>query len=231
MGWSTSSPSPRTGSPVPPPTHRRLTWSDGGLRGLALSGVGTGDAELEVELEYGVPGAVWVPDLPSHPPSGRRQRPSGAACLRRPAHRRGLDGRRIGLSAADLRRRTDLPRLRSIGSGRRQPTAAPAGWRGPPGSRGSPTCSPGTTWQALEGLPRRTRRTGRRAPPGARASRKARGRADGVRSGSSGASAGRCGAEGRRWPGRRARRSSPRRCAGRPRRAAPDGRCRRPDGE
>ncbi|MEJ8661849.1 DUF4139 domain-containing protein [Streptomyces sp. MS1.AVA.4] len=99
---------------------------------LTLSGVGDGDAELEVELEYGVPGAVWVP---AYRLTHRQGDDSGRLVLRASvAQRTGEDwtGVRIGLSTADLRRRTDLPRLRSIRIGRRQPTAAPSGWREPP---------------------------------------------------------------------------------------------------
>ncbi|MFF0049727.1 DUF4139 domain-containing protein [Streptomyces sp. NPDC005498] len=95
---------------------------------LALDG--TGDAE--VELEYGVPGAVWVP---AYRLTHRQGDDSGRLVLRASvAQRTGEDwtGVAIALATADLRRRTDLPRLRSIRIGRSQPAPAPSGWREPP---------------------------------------------------------------------------------------------------
>ncbi|WP_406264602.1 DUF4139 domain-containing protein [Streptomyces sp. NBC_00191] len=91
---------------------------------------GTGDTE--VELEYGVPGAVWVP---TYRLTHRQGDGSGRLVLRASvAQRTGEDwaGVRIALATADLRRRTDLPRLRSVRIGRRQPAPAPSGWREPP---------------------------------------------------------------------------------------------------
>ncbi|MFF0399860.1 DUF4139 domain-containing protein [Streptomyces sp. NPDC005248] len=93
---------------------------------------GTGDAEVELELEYGVPGAVWVP---AYRLTYRQGDGSGRLVLRASvAQRTGEDwtGVRIALATADLRRRTDLPRLRSIRIGRSQPAPAPSGWREPP---------------------------------------------------------------------------------------------------
>lgn len=93
---------------------------------------GTGDAEVELELEYGVPGAVWVP---TYRLTHRQGDGSGRLVLRASvAQRTGEDwtGVRIALATADLRRRTDLPRLRSIRIGRSQPAPAPSGWREPP---------------------------------------------------------------------------------------------------
>lgn len=92
----------------------------------------TGDAEVEVELEYGVPGAVWVP---AYRLGHRQGDGSGRLMLRASvAQRTGEDwtGVRIALATADLRRRTDLPRLRSMRIGRSQPAPAPSGWREPP---------------------------------------------------------------------------------------------------
>ncbi|WP_392839029.1 DUF4139 domain-containing protein [Streptomyces sp. LN500] len=97
---------------------------------LALDG--TGDAEVELELEYGVPGAVWVP---AYRLTHRQGDGSGRLVLRASvAQRTGEDwtGVRIALATADLRRRADLPRLRSIRIGRSQPAPAPSGWREPP---------------------------------------------------------------------------------------------------
>ncbi|MCX4695396.1 DUF4139 domain-containing protein [Streptomyces sp. NBC_01408] len=105
---------------------------------LTLDGTGTGtgsaeaETEVEVELEYGVPGAVWVP---AYRLTHRQGDGSGRLVLRASvAQRTGEDwtGVRIALATADLRRRTDLPKLRSIRIGRRQPAPAPSGWREPP---------------------------------------------------------------------------------------------------
>ncbi|MGW6788405.1 DUF4139 domain-containing protein [Streptomyces chartreusis] len=93
---------------------------------------GTTSGTVEVELEYGVPGAVWVP---AYRLTHRQGDDSGTLVLRASvAQRTGEDwnGVRIALATADLRRRTDLPRLRSIRVGRRQPAPAPSSWREPP---------------------------------------------------------------------------------------------------
>ncbi|MGW0859386.1 DUF4139 domain-containing protein [Streptomyces sp. NPDC002690] len=91
-----------------------------------------GAGEVELELEYGVPGVVWVP---AYRLAYRQGDGSGRLVLRASvAQRTGEDwtGVRIALATADLRRRTDLPRLRSVRIGRSQPAPAPAGWREPP---------------------------------------------------------------------------------------------------
>ncbi|MFI6862892.1 DUF4139 domain-containing protein [Streptomyces sp. NPDC050421] len=98
-----------------------------------LTLVGTGDTVgAEVELEYGVPGAVWVP---AYRLTHRQGDGGGRLVLRASvAQRTGEDwtGVRIALATADLRRRTGMPRLRSVRIGRRQPAPAPSGWREPP---------------------------------------------------------------------------------------------------
>ncbi|MGQ4360277.1 DUF4139 domain-containing protein [Streptomyces sp. SAS_272] len=91
---------------------------------------GAGDAE--VELEYAVPGAVWAPAYRLTHRQGER---SGRLVLRASvAQRTGEDwtGVRLALATADLGRRTDLPRLRSLRIGRRQTDPTPSGWREPP---------------------------------------------------------------------------------------------------
>ncbi|MFI1468627.1 DUF4139 domain-containing protein [Streptomyces wuyuanensis] len=109
----------------------------GAARTEARAGTGAGEREpaadeVEVELEYGVPGAVWVP---TYRLTHRQGDGSGRLVLRASiAQRTGEDwsGVQVGLSTADLRRRTDLPKLRSLRIGRRQPAPAPSGWREPP---------------------------------------------------------------------------------------------------
>ncbi|MFI6647205.1 DUF4139 domain-containing protein [Streptomyces sp. NPDC050529] len=100
---------------------------------LTLDGAGdAGGAEVELELEYGVPGAVWAP---AYRLTHRQGDGSGRLVLRASvAQRTGEDwtGVRIALATADLRRRADLPRLRSVRIGRSQPAPAPSGWREPP---------------------------------------------------------------------------------------------------
>ncbi|MGW7342546.1 DUF4139 domain-containing protein [Streptomyces sp. NPDC054854] len=99
---------------------------------LTLAGAGASDTEVELELEYGVPGAVWVP---AYRLTHRQGDGTGRLVLRASvAQRTGEDwtGVRIALATADLRRRTDLPKLRSVRIGRRQPDPAPSGWREPP---------------------------------------------------------------------------------------------------
>ncbi|MFG2432958.1 DUF4139 domain-containing protein [Streptomyces sp. NPDC048590] len=90
------------------------------------------DAEVELEVEYEVPGAVWVP---AYRLLHRRGENAGRLVMRASiAQRTGEDwtGVSIGLATADLRRGTDLPRLRSLRIGRRQPSAEASGWREPP---------------------------------------------------------------------------------------------------
>ncbi|MBT3149404.1 DUF4139 domain-containing protein [Streptomyces sp. CHD11] len=98
--------------------------------GAVLTLDGTGEAEVEVE--YGVHGAVWVP---AYLLSCRQGEDDGRLLLRASvAQRTGEDwtGVRIALATADLRRRTDLPRLRSARIGRSQPAPVPSGWRAHP---------------------------------------------------------------------------------------------------
>ncbi|MFI2612104.1 DUF4139 domain-containing protein [Kitasatospora sp. NPDC018619] len=88
--------------------------------------------ELELELEYGVPAARWVP---AYRLSYRTGSDTADLVLRAAvAQRTGEDwtGVRLALSTADLDRRTDLPRLASLRIGRSQPAPPPSGWREPP---------------------------------------------------------------------------------------------------
>ncbi|MEV7181820.1 DUF4139 domain-containing protein [Kitasatospora sp. NPDC093679] len=107
----------------------------GGSAVVTLEGAAEG-AEVELEVEYGVPGAVWVP---TYRLTYRQGEGSGTLLLRAQlAQRTGEDwsGVRIGLSTADLQRRTDLPQLRSLRIGRRQAAPAASGWREPPAGLG-----------------------------------------------------------------------------------------------
>ncbi|MES5823383.1 DUF4139 domain-containing protein [Streptomyces sp. RG80] len=91
-----------------------------------------GSGEVRLELEYAVPGAVWVP---AYRLTYRQGDGSGTLVLRASvAQRSGEDwaGVRIALATADLKRQTESPRLRSLRIGRRQPAPEPAGWREPP---------------------------------------------------------------------------------------------------
>ncbi|MFE7561188.1 DUF4139 domain-containing protein [Kitasatospora sp. NPDC057500] len=89
-------------------------------------------AELDIELEYTVQAARWVP---SYRLSYRQGADTGHLLLRASvAQQTGEDwtGVRLALSTADLDRRTDLPKLRSLRIGRSQPAPPPSGWREPP---------------------------------------------------------------------------------------------------
>jgi len=99
---------------------------------VTLDGVDAAAGPVALELEYGVPGAVWVP---AYRLTHRPGEDGGTLVLRASvAQRTGEDwtGVRLALATADLRRRTDLPKLRSLRLGRRQPAPAPTGWREPP---------------------------------------------------------------------------------------------------
>ncbi|MFD8750165.1 DUF4139 domain-containing protein [Kitasatospora sp. NPDC059577] len=104
------------------------------LHGTVPHGTASGDdtATLDLELEYGVPAARWVP---AYRLSYRSGSDTGHLVLRAGiAQRTGEDwtGVRLALSTADLDRRTDLPRLASLRIGRSQPAPPPSGWREPP---------------------------------------------------------------------------------------------------
>lgn len=106
--------------------------TDSALLTLDTSAMGDTTAEVELELEYGVPGAVWVP---AYRLTYRQDEDSGRLLLRASvAQRTGEDwtGVSLALATADLRRDTDLPSLRSIRIGRRQAAPVPTGWREAP---------------------------------------------------------------------------------------------------
>ncbi|WP_406088526.1 DUF4139 domain-containing protein [Kitasatospora purpeofusca] len=92
---------------------------------------GTGP-ELDIELEYTVQAARWVP---SYRLSYRQGADTGRLVLRASVAQQTDEdwtGVRLALSTADLERRTDLPKLRSLRIGRSQPAPPPSGWREPP---------------------------------------------------------------------------------------------------
>ncbi|WP_420032067.1 DUF4139 domain-containing protein [Streptomyces sp. cg28] len=99
---------------------------------LRETGEGAAAGPVDIEIEYRVPGAVWVP---SYRLTQRQGEAGGRLVLRASvAQRTGEDwsGVRLGLSTADLHRPTGVPVLRSVRIGRRQPAPAPSGWREPP---------------------------------------------------------------------------------------------------
>ncbi|MBN3929990.1 DUF4139 domain-containing protein [Streptomyces verrucosisporus] len=90
--------------------------------------------EVELEIEYHVPGATWSPVYQLRL-DGTDSASGGTLVLRAcVAQRTGEDwtGVRLGLSTADLLRPADVPRLRSLRIGRRQEESAARGWREPP---------------------------------------------------------------------------------------------------
>ncbi|MGV9270404.1 DUF4139 domain-containing protein [Kitasatospora sp. NPDC003701] len=92
--------------------------------------------DIDIELEYGVPAARWVP---AYRLSYQQGSDTGRLVLRASvAQRTGEDWTGVGLalSTADLDRRTDLPKLRSLRIGRSQPAPPPSGWREPPAGLG-----------------------------------------------------------------------------------------------
>ncbi|RKE21877.1 DUF4139 domain-containing protein [Streptomyces sp. TLI_171] len=91
-----------------------------------------GEGPVELEVEYAVPGAVWVP---TYRLAHRRGERSAHLVLRASvAQRTGEDwsGVRLALSTADLARPGGLPKLASLRIGRRQEPPAPSGWRAQP---------------------------------------------------------------------------------------------------
>ncbi|GLW58831.1 DUF4139 domain-containing protein [Kitasatospora phosalacinea] len=91
-----------------------------------------GEGPVELEVEYAVPGAVWVP---TYQLAHRRGERSARLVLRASvAQRTGEDwsGVRLALSTASLVGSGGLPELASLRIGRRQAVPAPSGWRAQP---------------------------------------------------------------------------------------------------
>ncbi|MFJ3906335.1 DUF4139 domain-containing protein [Streptomyces sp. NPDC090025] len=99
---------------------------------LALEG--PAGREVGLALEYGVPEALWVPAYRLAYGRGDGAEEGRLVLRASVAQCTGEDwtGVRIAFATADLRRRTELPKLASIRLGRSGPPAAPAGWREPP---------------------------------------------------------------------------------------------------
>jgi hypothetical protein len=122
--------------------RRRLEEGSSAVRGqraqlyraaiITLSETGTVDEGAQLSLEYAVLGARWVPgyDLRMH-----RTLDGGTLRMRASIlQRTGEDWSnvRLSLSTADLARRADVPELKALRIGRRQPPPARSGWREPP---------------------------------------------------------------------------------------------------
>ncbi len=89
-------------------------------------------AEVELAVEYFVPGARWVPSYALRLEKGMA---AGALSMRAAvAQETGEDwsGVKLSLSTAALDRRTALPELKSLRIGRAQPPPSRSGWRDPP---------------------------------------------------------------------------------------------------
>ncbi|QRN94881.1 DUF4139 domain-containing protein [Archangium violaceum] len=99
---------------------------------ITLSDVGQTTEGAQLALEYAVQGARWVPgyDL-------RMPRTLDGGTLRMRASIIQLTGEdwsnvRLSLSTAQLERRAEVPELKALRIGRRQPPPARSGWREPP---------------------------------------------------------------------------------------------------
>lgn len=89
-------------------------------------------APFELELEYRVPGARWVP---SYSLTLEKGLANGALQMRASvAQNTGEDWRdvRLSLSTASSSRRADMPELKALKIGRRQEAPPRSGWREPP---------------------------------------------------------------------------------------------------
>ncbi|MBM7114643.1 DUF4139 domain-containing protein [Archangium primigenium] len=99
---------------------------------LTLSEVGAHAERVQVALEYAVPGARWVPGYELRMP---RTLDGGTLRMRAALlQRTGEDWSqvRLSVSTAHLERRAEVPELKALRIGRRQPPPARSGWREPP---------------------------------------------------------------------------------------------------
>jgi len=122
--------------------QRRVNESSSAVRGhraqlyraavITLSEVGPVDEAAQLALEYAVYGARWVPGYDLRMP---RTLDGGVLRMRASLiQRTGEDWSnvRLALSTAHLERRADVPELKALRIGRRQPPPARSGWREPP---------------------------------------------------------------------------------------------------
>jgi hypothetical protein len=122
--------------------QRRLEEGSSAVRGqraqlyraaiITLSDVGPADEAAQLALEYAVFGARWVPGYDLRMP---RTLDGGTLHMRASIiQRTGEDWSnvRLALSTANLERRADVPELKALRIGRRQPPPARSGWREPP---------------------------------------------------------------------------------------------------
>ncbi len=99
---------------------------------LTLAGPLPSEEAAQLALEYAVPGARWVPTYDLRLP---RNLEEGTLRMRASVlQRTGEDwtGVRLSVSTADLDRRAEVPELKALRIGRRQPPPARSGWREPP---------------------------------------------------------------------------------------------------
>ena len=99
---------------------------------LTLAGVPGVEHPAKLTLEYAVPGARWVPTYDLRLP---RTLQEGTLRMRASVvQRTGEDwtGVKLSVSTADLDRRAEVPELKALRIGRRQPPPARSGWREPP---------------------------------------------------------------------------------------------------
>jgi hypothetical protein len=122
--------------------RRRLQEGSSAIRGqravlyraalITLSDVGSVEGETRLMLEYAVRGARWVPGYELRMP---RSLDGGTLRMRASVlQRTGEDWQnvKLSLSTAELHRRADVPELKALRIGRRQPPPARSGWREPP---------------------------------------------------------------------------------------------------
>ncbi|MDY7225671.1 DUF4139 domain-containing protein [Hyalangium rubrum] len=122
--------------------RRRLNEGSSSIRGqravlyraaiITLSEADSAAGETRLALEYAVRGARWVPGYELRMP---RSLDGGTLRMRASVlQRTGEDWTnvKLALSTAELHRRADVPELKALRIGRRQPPPARSGWREPP---------------------------------------------------------------------------------------------------
>ncbi len=122
--------------------QRRLQEGSSAVRGqravlyraalITLSEPGAAEGQARLALEYAVRGARWVPGYELRMP---RSLDGGTLRMRASVvQRTGEDWNnvKLSLSTAELNRRADVPELKALRIGRRQPAPARSGWREPP---------------------------------------------------------------------------------------------------